>query len=246
MIDLSGKVAVITGSSRGFGAKMVELIFECGGNPVITYLTEDEIEKANAIKLSDNLGGLMVHELDVTSRLSISNLFKNIHKNFSRIDILINNAGINIVGDFDKITDEQWNAVLDVDLKGVFSSCQEVLPYMPENGRIINIGSVSGEYGGPRTPSYACAKAGVMALTHCLARFVGKKGITVNCVSPGPIESPMLSEMPQSLAKDVSDMLLLNRLGNPTDVAALCCFLCSDQAGFITGQTIGVNGGVWV
>jgi 3-oxoacyl-[acyl-carrier protein] reductase len=246
MIDLSGKVAVVTGSSRGFGAKMVELIFEFGGIPVITYHSEDEVEKRNAIKLSESLNGLMVHSLDVTCRKSIATLFETVNKRYSRIDILINNAGINIVGDFDQITDEQWDAVLDVDLKGVFSCSQEVLPYMPENGRIINIGSVSGEYGGPRTPSYACAKAGVMALTHCLARFVGKKGITVNCVSPGPIESPMLSEMPQNLAKDVSDMLLLNRLGKPTDVAALCCFLCSEQAGFITGQTIGVNGGVWV
>ncbi len=246
MINLSNKVAVVTGSSRGFGARMVEMIFESGGIPVITYHTGDKVEEENAKKLSDNLNGLMSHELDVTCRESISTLFEAVHKRYSQIDILINNAGINIVGDFDKITDDQWNAVLDVDLKGVFSCCQEVLPYMAENGRIINIGSVSGEYGGPRTPSYACAKAGVMALTHCLARFVGKKGITVNCVSPGPIESPMLSEMPQSLAKDVSDMLLLNRLGNPTDVAALCCFLCSDQSGFITGQTIGVNGGVWV
>jgi len=246
MIKLTGKVAIITGSSRGFGAKMAEVINECGGQSVVTYLKGDQSEKENAHELAKKIKSELVLELDVRSRDSILKVFSKTAKHFGKIDILINNAGINIVGDFDQITDDQWNAVLDVDLKGVFRCSQEILPYISDNGRIINIGSVSGEYGGPRTPSYACAKAGVMALTHCLARFVGKRGITVNCVSPGPIESPMLSEMPQQLAKDVSDMLLLNRLGKSIDVAAICCFLCSEEAGFITGQTIGVNGGVWV
>ena len=166
---------------------------------------------------------------------------------YGRIDVLVNNAGINIVGDFDEITDQDWQAVIDVDLKGVFTCCQEVLPFISDSGRVINIGSVSGQYGGPRTPSYAAAKAGVMALTHCLARFAGHRNITVNCISPGTIQSDMLaSTMPASLRDTVLPMVLLKRLGTIDEVAETVAFLASDGAGYITGQTINVNGGIWV
>ena len=110
------------------------------------------------------------------------------------IDILVNNAGVNKTNDFDKLTEEEWDLVLDVDLKGVFLCCQQVLEYINDGGKIINIGSLSGEYGGPRTPSYAAAKAGVMSLTHCLARFLGVRNINVNCLSPGVIANEFTEE----------------------------------------------------
>jgi 3-oxoacyl-[acyl-carrier protein] reductase len=174
-------------------------------------------------------------------------MMKRVQERCGRIDVLVNNAGINQTGDFDKITEDEWDAVIDVDLKGVFICCQEVLPYISDGGRIINIGSISGEYGGPRTPSYAAAKAGVMALTHCLARFVGQRRITVNCISPGAIESELLdSTMQGKLRKEVMQMILLGRLGAPEEVAAVATFLASDEASYITGQVISVNGGAWV
>jgi len=245
-MTLKDKIAIVTGSSRGFGAKISATFNACGAQTVITYLDGDVTEEKNAWNLAKKIGSDLVLPLDVRNRESVSDLMKNTNEQFGRIDILVNNAGINIVGDFDKITDDDWQSVLDVDLKGVFICCQEVLPYISPSGRIINIGSVSGEYGGPRTPSYACAKAGVMALTHCLARFVGERNITVNCVSPGPIESEMLATMPKNLHNSVLSMSLLKRLGKVEEVAETVAFLATEGAGFITGQTIGVNGGVWV
>ena len=245
-MNLNDKVAIVTGSSRGFGAMISETFNRYGAKTVITYLDGDQVEKNNAETLAKKIKSDLVIALDVTKRESVKNLMEKTNEFYGGIDILVNNAGINIVGDFDQITDENWQAVLDVDLKGVFICCQEVLPYINESGRIINIGSVSGEYGGPRTPSYACAKSGVMALTHCLARFIGDKNITVNCVSPGPIESEMLATMPKDLHDFVFSKVLLKRLGTVEEVAETVAFIASKGSGFITGQTIGVNGGLWV
>lgn len=244
---LTDKVAVVTGSSRGFGATIVRSMAREGAKIVITYWREQDGEGAKAHVLATEVGADLIIPFDVRDRSSVRQLMATVAETYGHIDILVNNAGINIVGDFDQITDEQWDAVLDVDLKGVFICGQEVLPHMRDGGRIINIGSVSGQYGGPRTPSYAAAKAGVMALTHCLARFVAHRGITVNCVSPGSIASEMLdSTMPSYLQDQVFPNILLQRLGTPEEVADTVLFLATDEASYITAQTIGVNGGLWV
>jgi len=245
-MNLYKKIAIVTGSSRGFGARISEVLNSYGATSIITYLDGDKTEEENAKKLAKKIKSDLVIPLDVTKRDSVRELMEITNSHYGGIDILVNNAGINLVGDFDKVSDEEWQSVLDVDLKGVFICCQEVLPYIRKDGRIINIGSVSGEYGGPRTPSYACAKAGVMALTHCLARFIGDKNVTVNCVSPGPIKSDLLATMPKDLHDFVYSQVLLKRLGNVDEVAQTVAFIASKGAGFITGQTIGVNGGVWV
>lgn len=246
-MNLDGKIAIVTGSSRGFGARIAKHLSLLGASVVVTYLRGDETEQQNADKVAEEMDAELVLPLDVRDRASVRDTMQKVNQKYGAVDILVNNAGINIVGDFDKISDEDWQAVLDVDLKGVFICCQEVLPYLRSNGRIINIGSVSGEYGGPRTPSYAAAKAGVMALTHCLARFVGEKNVTVNCVSPGMIESEMLdSTMPKQLQDSLFPHVLLKRLGKVDEVAGTVAFLASEEAGYITGQTISVNGGLWV
>jgi 3-oxoacyl-[acyl-carrier protein] reductase len=246
-MDLSGRIAIVTGSSRGFGEEIAETLNNYGAQTVVTYLIGDNKEKANAEKVAKRIKSDLFLPLEVTDRKSVKNMMQQAYDRFGKIDILVNNAGINIVGDFDKITDEDWQAVIDVDLKGVFICCQEILPYISDNGRVVNIGSVSGQYGGPRTPSYAVAKAGVMALTHCFARFVGDRNITVNCVAPGPIESEFLATtMPKKLQDSLFPMILLKRLGKVTEVAETVAFLASEGAGFITAQTIAVNGGVWV
>ncbi len=246
-MNLKEKIALVTGSSRGFGARIAETLAKYGAIVVVTYFSEDEKEENNAQEVAEKINSELVLPLDVRERKSVQDVMSKIADRYGKIDILINNAGINIVGDFDKITDEEWKAVLDVDLKGVFICCQEILPYISNNGRIINIGSISGQYGGPRTPSYAAAKAGVMALTHCLARFVGERNISVNCVSPGMIESEFLDKtMPKDLHDSLFSNVPLKRLGRIDEVAETVAFLSSEGAGYITGQTIGVNGGLWV
>jgi len=161
--------------------------------------------------------------------------------------VLVNNAGVNKTGDFDKLTEEDWDYVLDVDLKGVFLCCQEVLPLMPDGGRIINVGSLSGEYGGPRTPSYAAAKAGVMALTHCLARFVGGRGICVNCLSPGAIENEFTAQTMSPQVRELVDhLVLLKRFASADEMVGPAIFLASDESSYMTGQTLSINGGAWV
>lgn len=239
---LENKIAVVTGSSRGIGAAIARAFAREGAKVVVTYYTQKE----KAEKIAEEIGSEISIQLNVCNRGSVKNLFQTTVNRLGKIDILVNNAGINITGNFDKISDEDWDKVLDVDLKGVFICCQEVLPHIKDGGRIINIGSLSGEYGGPRTPSYAAAKAGVMALTQCLARFVAHRGITANCLSPGIIESELTEKtMSSSLFEKIKPTILLGRMGRLEEVAETAVFLASDGASYITAQTISVNGGAW-
>ncbi len=239
---LENKVAIVTGSSVGIGAAIARKLAEEGAKVIITYHSHHK----EAFKLQDEIRAEHAYKFDVTKRLDVREMMEAVAEDYGQIDILVNNAGINHPADFDKQTDEEWDEVLNVDLKGVFICCQEVLPYISDNGRIINIGSLSGRYGGPRTPSYAAAKAGTMALTHCLARFLGHRGITVNNVEPGMIESDLLEvSMPKKLREKLMPSILLGRLGKKEEIAATVAFLASEGAGYITGQMIGVNGGIW-
>ena len=159
----------------------------------------------------------------------------------------MNNAGVNKTNDFDKLSEKDWDYDLDVNLKGVFLCCQAACKFMSNGSKIINIGSLSGEYGGPRTPSYAAAKAGVMSMTHCLARFLGKKKICVNCLSPGVIGNEFTAKtMSKDVKKIVNNLILLKRFGKIEDLVGTAVFLASEDANYITGQTISVNGGAWV
>ncbi|MEM7307402.1 MAG: 3-oxoacyl-ACP reductase family protein [Planctomycetota bacterium] len=247
---LEGKCAVVTGSSRGFGAEIARTLARAGARIVISYYEPPDGEGREgelARAVAREVGAELALPFDVRSRTSVRGLMRRAADAYGSIDVLVNNAGINRVGDFDQITDEMWDDVLATNLKGVFLCCQEALPHLRGGARVINIGSVSGQYGGPRTPSYAASKAGVMALTHCFARFVGERGITVNCVSPGTIGSETLDRtMPPELREKTLGNVLLGRLGRIEEVAETVLFLASPGAGYITGQTIGVNGGLWV
>jgi NAD(P)-dependent dehydrogenase (short-subunit alcohol dehydrogenase family) len=240
---LKGKVCLVSGGSSGIGAAIVRAFAAERATVFFSYLKHADEAKELACKCNTE----MAHHMDVRDRQSIRRMFKAIADSVGHIDVLVNNAGINEPNDFDKQTDSEWNDVIDVDLTGVFRCCQEALPFIADNGSIINIGSLSGEYGGPRTPSYAAAKAGVMALTHCAARFLAHRKIRVNCISPGVIgneftENTMHPEVRQLL----DNMLLLKRPGRTEEVASLAVFLASDRSKYITAQTIGINGGAWV
>jgi len=209
----------------------------------VTYSTKKE----EAEKIASEINAELVLHLDVRDRLKIRQVFKEVANSCGAINVLVNNAGINRPADFDKQTDEEWDEVIDVDLSGVFRCCQEVLPYIVDNGRIINIGSLSGEYGGPRTPSYAVAKMGIMALTHNLARFLGERGICVNCLSPGVIANEFTEK---TMAPDIKELVLflspLKRFAKVGEMVGAAIFLASDESSYLTAQTLSVNGGVWV
>ena len=247
MKDLENKVVAITGSCEGIGLEIAKKFKSYNSKVVLVYFDKINEQKKNSLKLINKFNFDFCVGMDVTKTKSVKNGFYKIYKKFNKIDILVNNAGINIVGDFDKISDKNWQKVIDTNLKGPFICMREIYKYLSINGKVVNIGSISGQYGGPRTVSYACAKAGVMALTHCFARFAGpKKKISVNCVSPGPIESDMLNLMPKKILNNLKQDLLIKRLGKKKEVANLVCFLSSEEASFITAQTIGINGGIWI
>lgn len=240
---LKNKICVITGSSSGIGKAIAEAYKKEGGKVVISY----NKNKKNAFQTAKELGAELVLQLEVSKKKSVVEFFKKINKYCGKIDVLVNNAGTNITSDFDKLSEKDWDKVIDVNLKGVFLCCQQVIKYMPKNSKIINIGSLSGEYGGPRTPSYAAAKAGVMSLTHNLARFLGKKFINVNCISPGVINNDFTEKtMSKDVRKIVDNLLLIPRLGKFDDLTGMAVLLASDESNYITGQTISINGGAWV
>ena len=240
---LKDKVCIITGSSRGIGEEIARAYSKEGAKVVITYLSRED----EAFNLAKELNTDLVYELDVRNKNQISDVFKDVKRRLGKIDVLVNNAGVNKTNDFDKLSEEDWDLVIDVDLKGVFLCCQQVLDHISDGGKIINIGSLSGEYGGPRTPSYAAAKAGVMSLTHCLARFLGERNINVNCLSPGVIANEFTEEtMSPDVKEKAQSLLILKRFGNVNDISGAAVFLASKESDYITAQTISVNGGAWV
>ncbi|MBV5278277.1 MAG: 3-oxoacyl-ACP reductase FabG [Campylobacteraceae bacterium] len=240
---LKNKVCVITGSSSGIGAAIAKGYAKEGAKVVVTYNTQ----KDNAYKIAEDIGSELVVYLDVRDRSSIKEAFKLINDKYGCINVLVNNAGINRTADFDKQTEEEWNEVIDVNLTGPFRCSQEVLPYITDYGRIINIGSLSGEYGGPRTPSYAAAKMGLMSLTHNVARFLGKRNICVNTLSPGVIGNEFTEKTMSPEVKETAfSLMLIKRFARVEEMVGAAIFLASDESSYMTAQTLSINGGAWV
>jgi len=240
MMRLDRKTALVTGASRGIGKAIAIAIMEAGGTVIVTYKINKDL--ADEVVKKDKTENCIAVQMDVSNRLSVKRAKKDIMDKFDSIDILVNNAGINHPNDFDKISDEEWNNILAVNLKGPFIVTQEFLPIIKDGGTIINISSVSGQYGGPRTTHYAVSKAGLISLTQNLAIFCAPRNIRVNSVSPGLIESKMAGA-----AKNLGifNKILLKRMGKPEEVANVVAFLASDDASYITAQTINVNGGLY-
>lgn len=240
---LKDKVAVVTGSSRGIGEAIAQGYAREGCKVVVTYVEQ----KAKAEAVAAAIGADLCLKLDVRSRDDARAVFKQTVDKYGKLDILVNNAGINRTADFDKQTDEEWQDVIDTDLTGVFRCSQEVLPFISDYGRIINVGSLSGEYGGPRTPSYAAAKMAVMALTHNMARFLGPRNICVNCLSPGVIAGELTEKtMSPQVREQALSLMLIKRFARYEEMVGGAIFLASDESSYMTGQTLSINGGAWV
>lgn len=246
MNNHEGRVAIVTGSARGLGKAMAMRLAMEGAKVVVCATTQAGVDKA-ADEIRAAGGTVLPIVSHVTERAEIQSLVSKTIKEFGKIDILVNNAGITRDASFMKLTDENWDIVIDTDLKSVFMFTQEVAKYMrdAQYGRVINISSVAGQTGAFGQSVYSAAKAGIIGLTKTLSIELGRRNITVNAVSPGLIDSDITATMPPEAYQANIDAIPLGRAGKPEEVAAAVSFLASEEAGFISGACINVNGGMY-
>ena len=245
--SLAGKNAVVTGGSRGIGRAIAIGLAEAGADVVLTYRSQHG-DADNAVGEIEKLGRrARALQMDVTDRASVEAAAKDARA-FGSISILVNNAGVNKPTDFDEIADADWDWVLDTNLKGPFVCAQAFLPLLKDagGGAIVHIGSVSGQYGGPRTAHYAASKAGLISLAQVIARFGAKDNVRSNTVAAGLIASDMAAAgMAAASVQKAAETIVLKRMGSPREVADAVVFLASDASSYITAQTLNVNGGLY-
>ncbi len=241
---LEGKVAVITGAGRGIGREAA-LLFASEGAKIVVADVDSHAETV-AAEIVAGGGKALFIRTDVTDRETCQAMASSAVKEFGRIDILVNNAGIVRDGQLVKLTEADFDLVVDVNLKGTFNTTQAVVPHMIEqgSGRIINVSSVVGLYGNFGQTNYAATKAGVIGMTKVWARELGKKGINVNAVAPGFIQTEMTEGVPEKVLDLMRSKTPLGRLGSARDVANIYLFFASDEAAFVHGAVLSVDGGL--
>lgn len=242
-ISLEGQVALVTGASRGIGRAIAEQLAALGAKVIGTATTEK-----GAAAISEFLGAGQGLVLDVANAESIEQCLESIKTNFGEIDILVNNAGITRDNLLMRMKDEEWFDIMQTNLTSVFRMSKAVLRAMMKKrcGRIITIGSVVGSMGNAGQTNYAAAKAGVLGFTKSLAKEVASRGITVNAIAPGFIDTDMTKDLSDEQKQAIFSQVPANRLGLPEEIAATVAFLASRQAAYITGETIHVNGGMYM
>ncbi len=240
-MTFKNKTAIVTGAGQGIGFGIASALASQGCNIVVTDINE-QTAKAAAEELKESTENVLYVVCDVTSEAQTKDLVSQTVEKFGSIDILVNNAGIYPFVPFENMTQEDWNKVMDVNLKGVFLCTQQVLKTMKAGGRIINISSIASMIGFEGLVHYCTSKGGINAFTRALALELAPKQITVNAVAPGAISTPgaaMADDVKEATIKGIP----AGRLGDPMDIAGLVVFLASDVAGYITGQVIAVDGG---
>jgi 3-oxoacyl-[acyl-carrier protein] reductase len=244
---LNGKVAIVTGGARGIGRETAIMFAEHGARTVICDLDEEQ-GTVTLAELQAIDQDCLYFKIDVTKRESIDNMVAKIIKQLGTIDILVNNAGVTQDALLAKMSESQWDTVLNINLKGVYNCTQAVLPVMlqQKKGKIINITSVVALYGNIGQSNYAAAKAGVIGLTKTWAKELGRKGINVNAVAPGYTMTDMMTSVPQKVLTMISEKNPLGRLGQPKDVAYANLFLASDEADYVNGAILSVDGGMTI
>jgi len=243
MFSLTGKVALVTGASRGIG-KAIAIQLQTLGATVVGTATSEH----GADKISEYLGAGNGLVLNVTNDDSIAGMFSAIKEAHGGVDILVNNAGITRDNLFMRMKDDEWQDIIDTNLTSVFKvSKAAIRPMMKKrNGRIINIGSVVGSMGNAGQVNYSTAKAGLLGFTKSLAREIASRGITVNTIAPGFIDTDMTQTLTDEQKEGIFSQVPANRLGKPEEIASTVAFLASDAAAYITGETIHVNGGMYM
>ena len=244
MMNLEGKIALVTGASRGIGRAIAELLVERGAT-VIGTATSENGAAAISEYLGDNGKGLALNVTDVES---IEATLKTINEEFGVIDILVNNAGITRDNLLMRMKDDEWNDIIDTNLTPIYRMSKAVLRGMMKKraGRIINVGSVVGTMGNAGQTNYAAAKAGVIGFTKSMAREVASRGVTVNTVAPGFIETDMTKALNDDQRAATLSNVPAGRLGDPREIASAVVFLASPEAAYITGETLHVNGGMYM
>ncbi len=246
-MDLSNKVAIVTGSARGIGRAIALKLAEAGANIVVNDIAAaaDSLEGVAAEIRALNRQALVV-TADVSSSEDVARLIETAAGHFGRIDILVNNAGVTRDQILMRMSDEDWDTVLNIDLKSAFLCTRSVLRHMVRQrwGRIISISSVVGIIGNAGQANYASAKAGVIGLTKSIAKEVGSRGITANAIAPGFIETRMTEHLDEKQRQAILQRIPLGSIGTPRDVAEAVAFLASEEARYITGQVLNVDGGM--
>ena len=243
MYSLKDQVAIITGGARGIGKGICEVFCKAGATVALWDVLDSGIETTNQI--SSDGGSIFFQKVDVTETQSVSNAVEEIISKFGKIDILINNAGVIRDRSFLKMSPEEWNTVININLNSLYITSKAVLPHMREAGygRIISASSINGSQGAFGQVNYAATKAGVSGFTRALCKEVGRFGVTVNAVAPGFIKSLMSDSMPEEIIKAGIAQIPVGRIGTPQDMGHCYLFLASKEAGFVSGITLHANGG---
>ncbi|MGF1626159.1 MAG: SDR family NAD(P)-dependent oxidoreductase [Alphaproteobacteria bacterium] len=245
---LDGKVALVTGGSRGIGRAIALALAAAGADVALTYRSDAASADAVADAIAQAGGTATAYQLDVRDRARVEAVLAAVKTRYGALHVLANNAGVNKPTDFDRIADADWQEIMDVNLRGPFVVSQCALPLIAESGggSIVMTGSVSGQYGGPRTAHYAASKAGLISLAQVIARFGAASNIRCNTVAAGLIASEMAAAgMANPAVAKAAATIPLGRLGTPEEVAAAVVWLASDDSRYVTAQTINVNGGLY-
>ncbi len=247
-MNLEGKSAIVTGGSLGIGTAISLKLAELGANVALNYRKhKEEAEEAVAKIVAMNVKGHAV-QTDVANFNDAEKMVREVINKFGRLDILVNNAGINWDGVIWKMSEQQWDKVIDVNLKGYFNYVRAAAPIFRDQkyGKIVNVTSINGIRGKFGQTNYSASKAGIIGLTKTVARELGKYGINVNAVAPGLIETDMIKQAPENVRQMALDEIVMKRIGQPEEVANVIAFLCSDLARHITGEVIKVDGGQYI
>jgi 3-oxoacyl-[acyl-carrier protein] reductase len=239
--SLDGKVALVTGGSRGIGAAISRELARAGAKVAVNYRAGEEA----ADEVAGEIGGLAI-QADVSNPEEVKALIERVEGELGDIDAVVNNAGITRDTLIARMTDDDWETVIDTNLRGTFNTCRAVSRKMLRRraGSIVNLSSVVGLHGNPGQANYAASKAGIIGLTKALARELGARGVRVNAIAPGYISTELTDVLPEEARGLILQNTPLGRLGEPEDVAGAVRFLCSDEAAFITGEVLLVDGGL--
>lgn len=245
-MNLSDKVAIVTGGANGIGREIVRVLASCGAKVIINYRSSEDAAKNLQTELADNHIQTDIFQADVALFSEAERLVNFAIEKYGRLDILVNNAGITADNLIIRMNEEDFDRVISVNLKGTWNCSKQAAKHMVKQraGRIINITSVVGLIGNAGQSNYAASKAGIIGLTKSLARELAKRNVCVNAVAPGFIQTQMTANLSEELVKGIAENIPLGRLGEPRDVANLVAFLCSEEAGYLTGQVINVDGGL--
>jgi len=247
-ISLKDKVCLVTGGSRGIGRSIVLALAESGATVAFDYRSRRDAAEAVLAEVEGRGGKAAIHQADVSKADEVEGMLNAIRGELGPVSVLVNNAGINRDKSFTKMTREQWDEVLSVNLSGAFNVTKAVLPDMLEQqwGRIINVSSIVGQRGNFGQANYAAAKAGLIGFTKTLALETARKGVTANVIAPGFIDTDMMAGVPEEVLAKVRASIPVARMGRPEEIAPVAVFLASEQAAYVTGQVIAVNGGLYM